>query len=140
MHKSLSCLKISDETGTLPGMSHNPSYYRYRIREKHRRIFVLTKTQFVVGFLVSLFFSIFFSAYFERYGHFLVAHTKELLLQAFQAADENPSERELASQTDDPILESLTIEERLKRLQARTGPLETLPLQKGNSNSRAVAP
>ncbi len=104
-------------------MYHNPSYDRYRIREKHRRIFVLTKTQFVVGFLVSLFFSIFFSAYFERYGHALVAHTKDLLMQAMQI-DDSPSERELAAQIDEPLLESLTIEERLQRLQARTGPAE----------------
>lgn len=105
-------------------MYHNPSYDRYRIREKHRRIFVLTKTQFVVGFLVSLFFSIFFSAYFERYGHVLVAHTKDLLMQALQIEDESQSERELAAQLNDPILESLTVEERLQRLQARTTPSE----------------
>ena len=103
-------------------MHHNPSYDRYRIREKHRRIFVLTKTQFVVGFLVSLFFSIFFSAYFERYGHFLVAHTKELLMQAIQVDEESQSQREIAAQISDPILESLTVEERLQRLQARTTP------------------
>ncbi len=105
-------------------MPHNPNYFRYRIREKHRRIFVLTKTQFFFGFLVSLFFSLLFSSYFENYGHLLANYLKNAVLKAIEEQEELVEEDEppagSSAKSGPNEKQELPVEERLRRLQSRT--------------------
>lgn len=114
-------------------MYTNPSYARYRIREKHRRLYVLTKTQMLFGFIVSVFLSIFFGAYFDKYGHLLVTQLKKVAMNAVK--DTTPPSAEAAYDSDTPgssgsaadggaapqtASQNLTIEERLQLIERRS--------------------
>lgn len=120
-------------------MYTNPSYARYRIREKHRRLYVLTKTQMVFGFVVSVVLSIFFGAYFDKYGHLLVTQLKKTAMNAVKdapaatagAADDDPAYAARGTLPADKVAgngarsseastANLTIEERLKLIERRS--------------------
>lgn len=101
-------------------MYHNPSYDKYRIRERHRRIYVLTKTQMFIGFVVSVFFSIFFGAYFERYGHLLLKHIEGLAASAIEGGSGTLSASDSSAPIPTEKPRPKSIEERLREIEVRS--------------------
>jgi hypothetical protein len=65
---------------------------RYRRRERQRRVYTVTQTKAIVGFLLSLLFSLMLSPAFEKFSTFVYVPLKNSIINAYRPNAQVPTE------------------------------------------------